>query len=75
MKRALVGRLLTQYSVHQDIKPDNILLSQSLSTSKFGFVFKLADMGLAYITPAGRQSSVARGRERSSTQMFGESLV
>jgi serine/threonine protein kinase len=69
---AFFGPSLTYYSVHQDIKPDNILLSQSPLNSKFSFIFKLADMGLAYIPPADQHNQVARGRERPSTQMFGK---
>jgi serine/threonine protein kinase len=66
MLYALAEPSLTRYSVHQDIKPDNILLSQSPLTSIFSFVFKLADMGLAYIPPTGR----ARTGEALNTDVW-----
>lgn len=56
--------------VHQDIKPDNILVSQTNPHSAFDVIFKLADLGMAYIPPDYGLEKAGRRINRHQTQVF-----
>jgi serine/threonine protein kinase len=41
------------YRVHEDIKPENLLLSKQPLTSPFNFVIKFADFGFSHLRLVG----------------------
>jgi serine/threonine protein kinase len=65
---------LTEHcSIHQDIKPDNILVAlNASSSSEFDCNFKLVDLGLTYFHTVSKQKAKSRIRDARGTQMFSE---
>ena len=60
--------VLTHISIHQDIKPDNILVSPGKST--YRPLFKLVDMGLTTLEEKRKNAKDAISRDAQGTQMY-----
>jgi serine/threonine protein kinase len=66
--------LRTDFSrLHNDIKPDNILVSEQLGSSPYSVSFKLADLGLAGFVVAN-ESDETQLRDVHGTKMYSMSL-
>jgi serine/threonine protein kinase len=69
-------RLTQRYSIHQDIKPENILVASSAAgSSEFDCNFKLVDLGLTYFHSVTEQKAKSRIRDARGTQMFSKSEI
>jgi serine/threonine protein kinase len=65
--------LTEHYSIHQDIKPDNILVALNPSSpSEFDCKFKLVDLGLTYFQSVSEQKAKSRIKDARGTQLFSE---
>jgi len=58
--------------VHHDIKPDNILVSQSTNSARYDVTFKLADLGLTDFVIKKRKDQDINNRDAHGTQMYSE---
>jgi serine/threonine protein kinase len=56
--------------LHNDIKPDNILVSTPSGESQFDVTFKLADLGLTGFVAAGMSDPEVLQRDTHGTQMY-----
>ena len=56
--------------IHHDIKPDNILVSQSTNNSIYDVTFKLADLGLTDFVIKKRKDQDVNNRDAHGTQMY-----
>ncbi|KAH7063887.1 hypothetical protein BKA63DRAFT_428685 [Paraphoma chrysanthemicola] len=62
---------MVEHGVHQDIKPQNILVARDPSAATFFGTFKLADLGLTYLPAAeANQREERSGRDVPGTQMY-----
>lgn len=69
----LRANILMQSSIHQDIKPKNILTSSNKSSiNSFDLVFKLVDFGLTYFQEHTTVNIENRIRDGRGTQTFSE---
>lgn len=64
---------LSRHSIHEDIKPENILLSRGRSQSPYDFVVKIADFGLfSHVRDSNAPSSDAMGADKHGNQLYSE---
>jgi serine/threonine protein kinase len=61
---------LTSSSIHQDIKPANILVAIRDRDPSFNYTFKLVDMGLAYFSTSNTQERNYRKKDGRGTQTY-----
>jgi serine/threonine protein kinase len=70
------AQLTECYSIHQDIKPENILVAlRATRLSEFDCNFKLVDLGLTYFHSVTEQKAKSRIRDARGTQMFSECVA
>ena len=63
-------RILISPRIHHDIKPANILVSQSTEDSCFDVSFKLADLGLTDFVVKAKNKDGTDNRDAHGTQMY-----
>jgi serine/threonine protein kinase len=64
------SHLANTFRLHNDIKPDNILVSTQLGESRFDVMFKLADLGLTGFALANTSGGDVLQRDTHGTQMY-----
>lgn len=66
--------LLTSPRIHEDIKPQNILIFRGSSRSPYSFTAKIADFGLfSHVKESKASSREAMGLDNHGNQRFSES--
>lgn len=69
--------LKSNCSVHQDVKPSNILVCSRQSPGFYSYVFKLADLGSSHFKPksqpSGEREFAAIERRDRGTRTYGRS--
>ncbi|KAH8894516.1 hypothetical protein GQ53DRAFT_857922 [Thozetella sp. PMI_491] len=61
-------------SIHQDIKPDNIILSKGYSGSPYDFCPKLADFGHSHFRVGRAENTNEMGVDRHGNQTYGNRI-
>jgi serine/threonine protein kinase len=59
--------------VHHDIKPDNILFTQSTNNTNYDVSFKLADLGLTDFVIKKKKGQDVNNHDAHGTQMYSKS--